>query len=125
MANLSKANRDALPGDEFAVPGKRKLPIHDAAHVRLAWDMVDRAKDLSDDERREARERIIRKAGSLGISTEDWRVEASIAFQAMAIAMPDVEGHPNRKPFKGVLTRVDQPSSAKFTVLTKPTFTPL
>ncbi len=112
MANLSKANRDALPGDEFAVPGKRKLPIHDAAHVRLAWDMVDRAKDLSDDERREARERIIRKAGSLGISTEDWRVEASIAFQAMAIAMPDVEGHPNRKPFKGVLTRVDQPSDA-------------
>ncbi len=33
-----------------------------------------------------------------------------IAFQAMAIALPDVQGHPNRMPFKGVLTRVDQAS---------------
>lgn len=110
MSNLDKAARDALPESDFAVPGKRKLPIHDATHVRLAWDMVDRASGLTDAERTEARRRILRRAKELGIDTKDWQITASIAFQAMAIAMPVVEDHPNRMPFSGVLTRVDQPS---------------
>ena len=32
-------------------------------------------------------------------------------LEAMAITMPEVAGHPNRTPFEGVLTLVDQPST--------------
>jgi hypothetical protein len=35
MAQLSKAERDALPDDKFALPG-HKYPIEDAAHARNA-----------------------------------------------------------------------------------------
>jgi len=31
----------------------------------------------------------------------------TIELESMAIAMPEVEGHPNREPFRGVLTLVD------------------
>jgi hypothetical protein len=34
----------------------------------------------------------------------------TIAMESMAVAMPDVEGHPNRSAFRGVLTVVDEPS---------------
>lgn len=33
-----------------------------------------------------------------------------VKIEAMAIALPDVEGHPNRRGFKGVLTVVEQAS---------------
>ena len=32
-------------------------------------------------------------------------------LEAMAVNLPDVDGHPNRAPFHGVLTRVDEPST--------------
>ncbi len=32
-------------------------------------------------------------------------------LEAMAVHLPDVAGHPNRAPFHGVLTRVDEPST--------------
>lgn len=32
-------------------------------------------------------------------------------LDAMAVTMPEVEGHPNRVPFEGVLTLVDEPSN--------------
>jgi hypothetical protein len=34
----------------------------------------------------------------------------TIAMESMAVAMPEVEGHPNRAGFRGVLTVVDEPS---------------
>lgn len=34
----------------------------------------------------------------------------TIAMESMAVAMPEVEGHPNRAEFRGVLTVVDVPS---------------
>jgi len=34
----------------------------------------------------------------------------TIAMESMAVAMPEVEGHPNRAAFRGVLTVVDEPS---------------
>jgi hypothetical protein len=34
----------------------------------------------------------------------------TIALESMAVAMPEVEGHPNRAGFRGVLTIVDVPS---------------
>lgn len=32
-------------------------------------------------------------------------------LEAMAVLLPEVDGHPNRMPFSGVLTRVDEPST--------------
>jgi len=32
-------------------------------------------------------------------------------LEAMAVMLPEVDGHPNRMPFVGVLTRVDEPST--------------
>lgn len=33
------------------------------------------------------------------------------SVQAMAVTLPEVAGHPNRTPFSGVLTLVDEPST--------------
>jgi hypothetical protein len=110
--SLTKQQRDALKDDEFAVPGKRKLPIHDEKHVNMAWDMVDNTKDLTDEERKEARSRILKKAHELGIDTKNWNIKASMQLRAMSLNVPVTEDHPNKMPFSGVLTKVDELSDA-------------
>ncbi|GIM47032.1 hypothetical protein DNHGIG_25810 [Collibacillus ludicampi] len=70
--SLSAAQRKKLKDSDFAVPGKRKLPIHDKEHVKLAWDMVDRTKGLTEEERKEARKRILSAAKQMGVDTSDW-----------------------------------------------------
>lgn len=124
---LTKEQRDALPDSDFAVPGKRALPIHDRDHVKMAWSMLDHTKGLTDPEKAEAKRRILRKAHELGIDTSDWGAHQgarmdmepgapndgglhAMRFEAMALEVPEVPGHPNRVPFGGVLTRVDEPS---------------
>lgn len=108
--SLTKEKRDALPESDFAVPEKRKLPMHDATHVRLAHDMLQRTSGLTSEEKSRASHRILERARSLGIDTSTWEVSASVSFEAMAIVMPVVPDHPNRMPFTGVLTRVGIPS---------------
>lgn len=109
---LTKEQRDALDDGQFAVPGKRMLPIHDDTHVRMAWSMLPKTQGLTDEERSAARRKIIRKAHELGLNTDKWEVSAtSFTFEAMALDMPTDE-HPNKMPFKGILTRLDQSSDA-------------
>jgi hypothetical protein len=36
MAKLNAAHRNALPANEFALPGSRKFPIPDASHAANA-----------------------------------------------------------------------------------------
>ena len=96
------------------VPGKRELPIHDETHVKLAWDMVDRTKGLTNGERAEARTNIKRRAKELGMDTSGWgKVKAEMVLWCMSLDVPTVAGHPNRMPFSGVLTKIglasDQP----------------
>jgi hypothetical protein len=115
--SLTKKERDALPAEHFAVPGKRKLPIHDEKHVRMAWDMVDHTSGLTSDERRIARQRILSRARALGVDTSEWNKVKAMRFSldtldAMALAMPDTPDHPNKVPFHGILTRIDEPSDA-------------
>lgn len=107
---LTTETRNSLPDSDFAVPGKRKLPMHDEKHVRLAHDMVDRTQGLTDEERAEARRRIMERAHNLGIDTGDWNKIKAMRFEAMSLAVPHVEGHPNRMPFSGNLVRIDSPS---------------
>ena len=108
--SLTKDQRAALAETDFAVPGKRKLPIHDATHVRLARETVLRTKDLTAEERTEATCRILARAEELGVDTSSWQSDSIVSFECMAIEMPKWDGHPNRMPFSGVLTRVDEPS---------------
>lgn len=126
---LTKEDRDALPDSSFAVPGKRALPIPDEVHVRMAWNMLDRTKGLTESEKSEAKRRILHRAKELGIDTSSWEAHESASkdiqpalssdggmhamhFEAMALDVPTVPDHPNRIPFSGVLTRLDQPSDA-------------
>lgn len=115
MAKLTKETRDALPESDFAVPGKRDLPIHDVTHVKMAWEMVSKTKDLSPAERSEARTRILERAKSHGIDTKEWekgsKLNASLSLSAMALNIPN-DNHPNKMPFSGVLTRIGEPSDA-------------
>lgn len=120
MAKLTQKERDALPAGDFAVPGKRELPMHDREHVKLAWDMVERTKGLTPDEKRTARKRILERAKKFGIDTKDWKKEQAgqrygpvhivRRIEAMALDMPEVTDHPNRAPFSGVLVLLDEPS---------------
>jgi len=110
MSIFDKAARDALPDDQFAVPGKRKLPINDEQHTKSAHTMVDRTHGLTDEERVEAKHRILARAKELSIDVTDWTTRATISFQAVALNVPEVSDHPNKMPFSGVLTRIDQPS---------------
>jgi hypothetical protein len=99
MSKLHAKERDELKTDQFAVPGKRKLPIHDATHIREAWDMVDRTKGLSSSERTTARRRILAAAKEHGLDTSDWaksdmtdRVTAPVEVLTDAAAEGPVRG---------------------------------
>jgi phage I-like protein len=69
---LTAEQRKALKPADFAVPSKQALPIPDAHHVTLAWDMVDDTEGLSAAEKAEARQRIRAKAKELGVDTSGW-----------------------------------------------------
>ncbi len=109
-AKLDKKARGAIPDEHFAVPGKRKLPLNDERHTRLAWDMVERTHGLTPAEKSEARRRIIKRAKELGIDTSDWHKVKAMRLDAMALNIANDGDHPNKMPFSGVLTRVDEPS---------------
>lgn len=51
---LTKEQRDKLSTDDFAFPRTRQCPMHDATHVKMAWDMVDTTRGVTDEERRAA-----------------------------------------------------------------------
>lgn len=55
---LTTKKRDNLKDSDFAVPGKRKLPIHDCNHARNAAARLSITKGLTSDEMRIARQRI-------------------------------------------------------------------
>lgn len=69
---LTQKQRDAMPDEHFALPDTKQLPINDEKHVKLAWDMVDNTKDLSDAQRKTARQNILKRAKELGVDTQSW-----------------------------------------------------
>ena len=124
---LTQKERENLAPHLFAVPGKRALPMPDAAHTKMAWSMVDYTKGLSETEKAEAKRNILRRAKDLGLDTAKWEAHQSprmdmqpagehdgglqaMRFEAMALEVPEVPDHPNRVPFSGVMTRIDQAS---------------
>lgn len=125
---LDTKDRDSLGSEQFAVPGKRKLPIHDAAHVRNALARFNQTEGLTPAEKKTAMTRIRRAAKKFGIDAEaeaDGQEGAAttdiparpmlmtisaMRFEAVSLNLPESNGHPNRMPFSGILTRIDSPS---------------
>ena len=111
-AKLDRASIDALKDEDFAVPSKRKLRINDERHTRLAWHNIEATQGLTLDEKADARRRILARAHELAIDTRDWHKLRVISLEAMALNISNNDDHPNKMPFSGILTRVDEPSDA-------------
>jgi Family of unknown function (DUF6582) len=73
---ISIATRKKIPSVKFAIPSKRKEPLTDETHIRMAWDMVDRMKGVTEKEREEARTKILAEAKAKGIDTSGWKKKA-------------------------------------------------
>jgi hypothetical protein len=90
---LSKSERDALKASDFAVPGKRALPMHDEKHAKLAWSQVAKTKDLTDDERKSAYRRILARLKKLGVNVARYKSKgkaiADSAEPVVAISWPE------------------------------------
>ncbi|HKY50740.1 MAG TPA: adenylate/guanylate cyclase domain-containing protein [Candidatus Limnocylindria bacterium] len=70
MPELSLSARASLPDSAFAYvdsQGKRRLPIHDASHVRNALARFDQVAFENDAARERARQRLLRAAKKYGI----------------------------------------------------------
>ena len=72
---LSTAEKDRMPDSEFAFPKERKEPLTDERHVRNAIARFDQVEGVSDQERDEAWQRILKAAKRYGVdvSESSWR----------------------------------------------------
>lgn len=86
---LTAKERDALKPDDYAVPGKKKLPIHDRKHVMAAWTLLHRTSGLSDAEVTEAERRILARAKALGIDTSKWSKGKKPAMESFALPLSE------------------------------------
>lgn len=109
FSKLDKQTRDALPDDMFAFARTRQVPINDEHHTRLAWRMLDATKGVTDEERMAARGRVLQRAKTLGMDTKDWNKVQSMTIECMSLNIATGD-HPNKMPFSGVLTKLDEPS---------------
>jgi hypothetical protein len=112
VTKLDKKAVDGLPDEDFAVPSKRKLRMNDAHNTRSSWYNIEATQGLTPNERAEARRRILCRAGELNIDTRSWHTLKSISLTAMALNIANNDDHPNKMPFSGILTRLDEPSDA-------------
>jgi hypothetical protein len=67
MADLNAKKRDKLPDNSFAFPKERKMPIHDASHVRNASARFNQVEGVSAAEKKTAKGRIERAAKKTGV----------------------------------------------------------
>jgi len=95
MATLTAEERAALPDSAFAVPEKRLLPIHDAAHARLAWAMLERTEGLTAEEKARARARILRALRRFGVPLTPAMEEAEhrVLADTREAVIADAAGH--------------------------------
>lgn len=75
MTKLEQKDRDDLPKREFAFPKQRKEPLEDASHVRNAIARFNQVKDVSDEERDAAWQRILAAARKFDVEVAEgsWR----------------------------------------------------
>lgn len=75
MSKLDDDERVAMPAKEFAFPKQRKEPLEDASHVRNAIARFNQVKDVTDEERDAAWQRIRVAACKfkVHVSESSWR----------------------------------------------------
>lgn len=75
MTTLDQQQRDSLPKRDFAFQKQRKEPLEDASHVRNAIARFKQVKDVTDEERDAAWQRITAAARKFGVDLHegDWR----------------------------------------------------
>lgn len=75
MTKLEQKDRDDLPKREFAFAKQRKEPLEDASHVRNAIARFNQVKDVSDEERDAAWQRILAAARKFDVDVAEgsWR----------------------------------------------------
>lgn len=67
QAELTTERRKGLETGEFAFPRLKKLPIHDASHVRNAMARFNQTQGMTAEEKATAKRKIIRAAHKFGI----------------------------------------------------------
>lgn len=72
-AILTTKKRNDLKDSQFAFPEKRKMPIHDASHVRSAMSRFNQVKDVSESEKRSAYRKILSAAKRFGIDASGFK----------------------------------------------------
>jgi class 3 adenylate cyclase len=96
VAKLDGADRAKLPDSAFAYVdshGERRLPIHDAAHVRNALARFSQVRFEDDQARDRARGRLLRAAKRFGIVPVGFiagqlEAERALARRGSAVALP-------------------------------------
>ena len=75
MTKLSTGKRDKMSKSAFAFPKEEKEPLNDASHVRNAIARFDQVKGVSDKERDEAWQRILKAAKKFNVEVNEksWR----------------------------------------------------
>jgi hypothetical protein len=75
MSGMSDKERDRLKDSEFAFPKERKEPINDEEHIRAAVARFDQVEGVTNEERDDAWERIVKAAKKYGVALDenDWR----------------------------------------------------
>lgn len=76
---LEAQDRNSLPDSAYAFPKQRKEPLNDASHVRNAIARFNQVEDVTDEERREAFNRIKRAAKRFDVemTATNWKELAS------------------------------------------------
>ena len=100
MADLRANERAALPDSAFAYidsAGKRRLPIHDEAHVRNALSRFDRVNFEDEAARDRARQKVLRAAKKygivpLGFIDHQLRPERRLPTGTVTLLFADIEG---------------------------------
>lgn len=90
-AELDSDRRNALDDSDFAVPGKRKLPINDAAHVRNAIARFKQTQGLTAEEREAAKGRIKGAAKKFGVEVADDFAERAEFGEPLLVACAEQE----------------------------------
>lgn len=69
---MSKKEREEAPDSFWGMPRLKKIKLGTPAQIKLGWDMIDRVKGANDEDRAQARHRVLAAAKKHGIDTSDW-----------------------------------------------------
>ena len=98
MADLRQSERSKLPDSAFAYidsTGRRRLPIHDEAHVRNALARFNRVLFEDDASRDRARTKLLKAAkrhGILPVGFIDGQIRPKLPTGQLTLLFADVEG---------------------------------